>query len=135
VTRADKQDRPKPQMWHTSTNAPHPHALPQQHTQTSSKLLWIAQPLCGLSEKSSTTDLKLISCDRDNLTRSVWHSRCYHADTKSRARRYSPFKTVCFHMVTVPGWHEFQRVTWALPKRTYTLSPASTGLWIQTSFL
>lgn len=84
------------------------------------------------SKKSSATDLKLISCDRDNLTRSVWHSRCYHADTKSQARRYSPFKTVCFHMVTVPGWHKFQHVTWALPKRTYAraLSPASTGLWI-----
>ncbi len=112
----------KTQMWHTSTYTHTQTIRLPQHTQTSSKLLWITAFLCGLrrwSKKSSTTDLKLISCDRDNLTRSVWHSQCYRTDTKSRARRCSPFKTVCFHMVTVPGWQGFQCVTWALPKHTY----------------
>lgn len=121
-------------MWHTSTNTPHPnHPTATTYTNLQEIALDRTAFLCGMrrwSKKSSATDLKLISCDRDNLTRSVWHSRCYHADTKSRARRYSPFKTVCFQMVTVPGWHKFQHVTWALPKRTYALSPASTGLWI-----
>lgn len=106
-----------------------------QHTQASSKLLWITAFLCGLrrwSNKSSATDLKHISCDRNNLTRSVWHSRCYHADTKSRARWCTPFKTVCFHMVTVPEWHGFHGCN-VSPSKAHirmALSAASKGLWI-----
>ncbi len=124
----------KTQMWHINL---HPTPSDCHNIHKPPVNCFRSQPFCvacggGLRNPHwSATDLKHISCDRDNLTRSVWHSWCYHTDTKSRARRCSPFKTVCIHMVTVPGWQGFQCVTWALPKHIRTaLSAASTGLWI-----